>query len=29
VTLPESGRKLGLRKAGDEWLISSPGLRRR
>ena len=28
VTLPESGRKLGLRKVGDEWLISSPGLRR-
>ncbi len=29
VTLPASRRKLGLRKAGDEWLISSPGLRRR
>ncbi|MGI8594840.1 MAG: hypothetical protein ACR2ML_10830 [Solirubrobacteraceae bacterium] len=28
VTLPASGRKLGLRKAGAKWLISVPGLRR-
>ena len=29
VTLPVSGRTLGLRKAGDEWLISAPGLQGR
>lgn len=26
VTLPASGRELGLQRVGDEWLVSAPGL---